>query len=135
MILVDTSVLVALVEERDAHHARASRDLRRARGEALFVMEAVVSEACFLLPGRSARRRLRFLFDALSVRRLVLEEPWQGEVFDWLDRYATHDPDFADAQLVVSASRNARSRVWTYDREFKTIWRRTDGKRIALFGG
>jgi predicted nucleic acid-binding protein len=134
VILVDTNVLVALVDKRDGHHARAARDLRRARGKALFVIEPVLSEACFLLPDRVARRRLRFLFDALSIRRLVLEEPWRDEVFAWLDRYATHEPDFADAQLVVAASRNPRAQIWTYDREFKTTWRRPNGGHIAAFG-
>jgi predicted nucleic acid-binding protein len=47
VILVDTNVLVALVDKRDRHQARAARDLRRAQGKALFVIEPVLSEACF----------------------------------------------------------------------------------------
>jgi predicted nucleic acid-binding protein len=134
LILVDTNILVGLVDARDSHHDRAARDLRRTQRVAILVTEAVLSEACFLLPGRWARRRLRFLLGALSVRRLVLEESWQNEIFEWLDSYGSHHPDFADAQLAVAASQETRLRVWTYDSEFKTTWRRTDGSRIPLFG-
>jgi predicted nucleic acid-binding protein len=134
VILVDTNVLVGLVDARDAYHDRAAAGLRRARGQALLVTEAVLSEACFLLAGSWVRRRLGFLLASLSVRRLVLDEPWLDDVFAWLDRYATHRPDFADAQLAVAASRETRRRVWTYDSEFKTTWRRLDGSHIPLFG-
>jgi predicted nucleic acid-binding protein len=63
-----------------------------------------------------------------------LEPPWWKEVFDWLDRYAEHEPDFADAQLAVISGRNRTDRVWTYDREFRDIWRRPDGSKIPVLG-
>ena len=56
---------------------------------------------------------------------------WQ-EVFDWLDRYSEHDADWTDGYLTVVSGRERRSRVLTYDREFRTIWRRPDGTRIPL---
>jgi hypothetical protein len=54
------------------------------------------------------------------------------EVFDWLDRYEEHEPDWADGYLAVISGHERRFRVWTYDREFRTIWRRADGSRIPL---
>jgi predicted nucleic acid-binding protein len=133
MILVDTNVLVALVDERDQLHERASRDLRRARGKALLTMDAVLAEAFFLLPRAAVRRRLRFLLGTLAIGRITLADPWEDDVFGWLERYASHEPDFADALLVVAVSRETRWRVWTYDGEFRTTWRRMDGTRIVLF--
>jgi predicted nucleic acid-binding protein len=133
VILVDTSVLVALVDERDQLHERATRDLRRARGKPLLLIDAVLAEACFLLPRATARRRLRFLLSALSIRRIVLDASWEEDVFGWLEQYGSHEPDFADAELVVAVSREPRWRVWTYDGEFRTTWRRMDGTRITLF--
>jgi len=32
----------------------------------------------------------------------------------------------------VLASRDRRVRVWTYDDEFVTVWRRLDGSRVPL---
>jgi predicted nucleic acid-binding protein len=131
LILIDTNVLVALVDDRDPLHARAATDLRRARRQPLRVLDAVLSEAHFLLPEPVARNRLWFLLIRLAIHSLVLDETWWPQVQDWLEQYAEHEPDFADAQLVVATSRK-KSRVWTYDREFTSIWRRLDGSRVPL---
>jgi predicted nucleic acid-binding protein len=133
VILVDTNVLVALVDAKDDLHGRAARDLARARGDTLFTPDVVLSETLFLVTKAWARSRLRALLDALAVQRLLLREPWRDEVFDWLEKYASHQPDLADAMLVVASSREKRSRVWTYDGEFKTTWRRADGTKVPLF--
>jgi predicted nucleic acid-binding protein len=132
VILVDTNVLVALVDDRDPLHPRAAADLRRPKRSPLRVLDAVLSEACFLLPELEARRRLRFLLMHLAIRAFSLDDSWWPEVLDWLEEYADHEPDFADAQLVVVSSRR-KCRVWTYDREFISIWRRPDGSRVPLF--
>ncbi len=131
MILVDTNVLVALVDDRDGLHGRAAADLRRPRKQMLHVLDAVLSEACFLLPELAARERLRFLLTRLAIRSLSLDETWWPDVFDWLERYAEHEPDLADAQLVVASGRN-KCKIWTYDREFSSVWRRPDGSRVPL---
>ena len=131
MILIDTNVLVALVDDRDPLHARAAEDLRKPKRSQFRVLEAVLSEACFLLPELAARRRLRFLLTRLAIRSFSVDESWWPDVFDWVERYADHEPDFADAQLVVASGRR-KCRVWTYDREFTTTWRRLDGSRVPL---
>ena len=46
------------------------------------------------------------------------------EIFDWLIRYEEHDPDWADGYLAVVSGKEKGCRVWTYDREFRTTWRR-----------
>ncbi len=131
MILIDTNVLVALVDERDALRRSAVLDLQKARREALFTTRAVLSEVLFLLPEPFQRGRLRFLLSSLPVAELPGEQAPLDAVLDWLDSYAEHEPDFADAELAVLAARPG-TRVWTYDREFRTTWRRPDGKRIPL---
>jgi len=54
------------------------------------------------------------------------------EVFRWLARYAEHEPDWADGYLAVVSERKKDARVWTYDRAFRTTWRRPRGTRIPL---
>lgn len=49
-----------------------------------------------------------------------------------MTRYREHDPDWADAYLAVVAGTDPRFKVWTYDREFRTTWRRPDGTPIPL---
>lgn len=61
--------------------------------------------------------------------RPAVEPPWD-RVFEWLRRYAEREPDWTDGCLVVSATREQR--VWTYDDEFRSVWRRLDGSRVPL---
>jgi len=129
VILLDSNVLVALVDERDALHARAKGALRRARSGPLVVTTAVLSETLFFLERAFERRRLRFLLDSLDVGAAPTVD--RSVVLDWMERYEEHAPDWADAEIVVLSQARGR-RVWTYDREFAAIWRRADGTRVPL---
>ena len=111
MILLDTAPVVALCDPRDALNAIAARDLDRLSHQTLVACEAVLTEACALLWHPVQRRRLRRFVEEFSVE---------------------HEPDWADGYLAVVSGRQRRFRVWTYDREFKTTWRRPDGTRIPL---
>lgn len=58
--------------------------------------------------------------------------PAGSDVFAWLVKYADHEPDWADGCIAVLCGYHKGLKVWTYDREFQTTWRRADGKAIAL---
>ncbi len=128
MILLDTNVLVALVLPKDRLHERAASDLERLARQELRVLPSVMTEVCFLLDERAQRGRLSELLTAIRAGPAV-EPPWE-RVFQWLARYAEHEPDWTDGCLVVSATRDQR--VWTYDHEFRAVWRRLDGSRVPL---
>lgn len=134
MILVDTTPLVALVDPRDDLHARALKDLDRLARRQLAVCTPVLTEACFLLERAVQRARLEQLLRRLLIGSLQVSDElglWL-DVFRWLERYAEHEPDFADGYLAVLSGREKGARVWTYDQEFRTTWRRPDGSRIPL---
>lgn len=128
MILLDTNVLVALALPRDRLHQRATRDLEKLVRHELRVLPSVLAEACFLLTQAQQRARLAELLAGVRARQAV--EPSWDRVFEWLARYAEHEPDWTDGCLVVMASREQR--VWTYDDEFRSVWRRLDGTRVPL---
>jgi hypothetical protein len=94
----------------------------------------VLTEACVLLPHGVQRGRLRLFLAEFSVAAYRSEDESQLwlEVFDWLLRYEEHDPDWADGYLAVVSGRERGLRLWTYDREFRTTWRRPDGTRVPL---
>ena len=96
--------------------------------------DAVLTEACFHLPHRNQRQRLRALLHDLSVQPIpvMYEHDFLLEVFDWLTKYADHEPDWADACLAILSGRDKNLKVWTYDREFRTTWRRPNGTVIPL---
>jgi predicted nucleic acid-binding protein len=134
VILVDAGPLVALCDARDARHRVAVADLESLAADHLAVCEAVLTETCFHLPHRSQRQRLRVLLRGLEVQPLPLvgDRAFWLEVFDWLETYADHEPDWADACLAVLCGRERALKVWTYDRKFRTVWRRPDGTPIPL---
>ena len=134
MILIDTTPLVALCDARDSKHRMALKHLESLAPEEFAVCDAVLTEACFHLPHGNQRQRLRALLNDLSVQAIPLmyERGFFLEVFDWLTKYADHLPDWADACLAILSARDKDLKVWTYDREFRTTWRRPNGSAIPL---
>jgi hypothetical protein len=98
------------------------------------VCEPVLTEAAFHLPATAQRARLQQIIERLNVLPVTVEDlqSFWAEVFEWLARYSDHDPDWADGYLATLCSRNRKFKVWTYDSEFRTTWRRTDGSSIPL---
>jgi predicted nucleic acid-binding protein len=134
VILIDTTPLVALCDARDSKHRASVRHLQSLAAEEFAVCDAVLTEACFHLPHRSQRQRLRALLQELHVQPLPAgqtSEFWWA-VLEWLAKYADHEPVWADACLAVLSARDTDLTVWTYDREFRTTWRRPDGTAIPL---
>ena len=134
MILIDTGPLVALCDERDEHHRTATRELRALRGEPFSTCEAVLAEACFLLNLPYVRQRLRTTLRDLRVQVLPQPKgaPLWASTLEWMEKYADHAPEWADAYIAVLAGLNPQLRVWTFDNEFHTIWKRPDGTAIPL---
>jgi predicted nucleic acid-binding protein len=134
VILVDTGPLVALCDSRDSKHRTALKHLESLATNPFAVCDAVLTEACFLLPHRSQRLRLRAFLHDLGMQPPPASDgtAFWHDVFDWLMKYADHEPDWADACLAVLSGHDRRMKVWTYDREFRTTWRRPDGTGIPL---
>jgi hypothetical protein len=80
------------------------------------------------------RARLQEFLGAFSVSGYTPKDQigLRNDALAWLLRYAEHEPDWADAFLVCVSAREPGCKVWSYDREFKTIWRRPDGTRVPL---
>ena len=134
MILIDTTPLVAVCDARDSRHRIALKHLESLAPDEFAVCDAVLTEACFHLPHRNQRLRLRALLGDLSMQPIpaMYEHDFFLEVLDWLTKYADHEPDWADACLAVLSGRDKNLKVWTYDREFRTTRRRPNGTVIPL---
>lgn len=134
MILIDTTPLVALCDARDEKHRLSVKHLELLISSEFAVCDAVLTETCFHLPFRSQRQRLRALLNDLGAQPVPVADgsDFWLEVFDWLTKYADHEPDWADGCLAVLSGRYRDAKVWTYDREFRTTWRRPNGTVIPL---
>ncbi|HEY2384440.1 MAG TPA: hypothetical protein VGK48_24955 [Terriglobia bacterium] len=134
MILIDTGPLVALCDPRDALNPTAIRHLKSLARFPLIICEPVLTEAAFHLPGPSQRMRLQQAIGRLNMQPAVVEDPhsFWSEVFGWLVKYSEHEPDWTDGYLAALSTRNRKLKLWTYDSEFRTTWRRADGSSIPL---
>lgn len=127
---MDTNVLVALADDEDDLHARAIRDLKRLGRGPFGSTIPVLAESFYLLPEGNLRLRLRSYLQHLRVAILETRADGWDAIFDWMEQYEEHEPALADAQLVALSAMDASCRIWSYDKEFVTIWRRTDGTRV-----
>jgi predicted nucleic acid-binding protein len=132
MILVDTGPLVALIDPRDGLHRRSRADLAKFTDPSFIVTVPVLTETFFLLCSHMARRKLRALLEELEVSVREIAGFTVSASMDWLDVYSDHEPDFADAVTVILSSEIEGCLVWTYDREFRTTWRKPDGSAVPL---
>jgi predicted nucleic acid-binding protein len=134
VVLVDAGPLVAICDARDSKHRTAVRQLESLAPDGLLVCDAVLTETCFHLPHRNQRLRLGALLCDLPIEPFPESQnrAVRDQVFEWLIKYADHEPDWGDAWLAVLSGQFKRMKVWTYDREFRSMWRRPDGTAIPL---
>ena len=133
-IYVDTNPLIALVNSHDPLHAVARQGFARLRRHELRLTTPVLVETLHYLVRADQRARLLAILEEHRILpALSADETFERLlVFDWLARYAEHAPDYTDAHLCVISANDRRAKIWTYDQEFATIWRRPDGSRIPL---
>jgi predicted nucleic acid-binding protein len=130
-IILDTSVLVALLSVRDNHHAWAKNTVA-AIATPFLTCEAVLTETCFLLRSHDMGRRevLR------SLQQGYIQVPFhlidEAEAIDLLmHRYQNVPMSLADACLVRMSEIYENSAVLTLDSDFK-IYRKHRNEQIPV---
>ncbi len=123
-VIVDTSVLYALVDAADAAHARA-RDALEREAEAIVVPQVTLPEVGYLIGSRLGSRA-----EADFARHLAASD-WRlepltdadlGRTVELLDRYADARLGIVDASIVAIAERLGVRRIHTLDhRHFGSI--------------
>jgi predicted nucleic acid-binding protein len=134
VILIDTTPLIALCDPRDSLNRIARKHLNQLKKSQFAICDPVLSEACFHLSAVSQRNRLYRVLDDFDIQAVSLDDGrslWK-DVFDWLHKYADHEPDWADGYQAVLCGRDHKFKVWTYDSEFRTTWRRPDGTAVPM---
>jgi predicted nucleic acid-binding protein len=124
-VLLDTGVIVALLDRSERHHARCTEAVGSLDAP-LVTCEAVVAEACYLL------RNLTGAPDAVlaNVQQGVFQLPLRldasvAAIRALMKRYAKVPMDLADACLVHLAEALGTGRILTLDSDFRVYrWRR-----------
>jgi predicted nucleic acid-binding protein len=117
-VLLDTGVVVALLDRSEKYHARCS-DAVGELERPLITCEAVIAESCYLL------RRLPGAAETIleNVSRGVFRIPFQlsqsaARVGTILRKYRDQPADFADACLIHLADELDTGEILTLDRDF-----------------
>lgn len=125
-VLLDTGVVVALLDRSERHHQRCV-DAVTAIRSGLVTCEAVITESCYLLrnqPGASdtiVQNVERGTFGIpLHLDRLA------SAVRALMKRYSRVPMDFADACLIAMADELETGQILTLDGDFRVYrWRRS----------
>jgi uncharacterized protein len=131
--LLDTGVIVGLMDRSEAHHTRCVAALERLEGP-LVTCEAVIAESCYLL------RALPGATDAVleNVERGIFQIPLQvsrsaNPIRRLMRKYRDRPMGFADACLVQLADELNTEDILTLDRDFESYrWRRTRPFRVLV---
>jgi hypothetical protein len=123
-VVVDSGFLIGLFDESDALHMRCRAFLRDYRGRFL-TTEAVLTETLALLSSAQQLRCLDWLGDATGASLLEVErEPLDFRAIEKLVRkYADQPMDFADASVVLLATRTGVREILTADRRDFAVYR------------
>ena len=133
MILIDTNVLLALMSRDDDHYAAAAKQAPAMREAGIVLTLPVFAELTHFSRFPSRYQKLEALIKLLAIRYDRSEHLVEfSEAFAWLKLYASHKPDYADAHLVLLTTKLKNCRVWSFDKEFRTIWRRPDGSAVPM---
>lgn len=123
--LLDTGVIVGLLDRSESHHTRCVRALQKVEG-ALVTCEAVIAESCYLLRGLPGAAQTVIE----NVERGIFQVSFQLSrsahlVSNVMRRYRDSPMDFADACLVQLADELNTGDILTLDRNFESYhWRR-----------
>ena len=132
-VLLDTGVLVALIDQRERRHSECLTVVEELR-RPLVTCEAVVAESCYLL------RRFRVGVEAILdnvVRGIfylspVLENS-AASVQGIMHKYRDQSIDLADACLIHLADELDTGEILTLDRDFLFYrWRKTRSFKLLV---
>lgn len=131
-LLVDTGVLYALADRRDAWHARV-RTYLRSHPEALLVPVTILAEIAYLLRERiGAHAELAFV-RSIAKGELAIEPVLRADLSRAEELMETYtDIGFVDATVIAMAERLKASSIATTDRRHFTAVRPAHRERFAL---
>lgn len=126
MIVVDTGVLYALADRRDAHHAASVRWLVTATGP-LVVAPMVLAEACYLIGRHLGARAEAALLVSIGPGQAFqlgdLLEMDLARMAELVEQYADLPLGGTDAAVIALAERLGVTEVATVDRRHFTVVR------------
>ena len=129
--IVDTGVLVALINRKDTHHLWAKEVWKQLRPP-LLTCEPVITEACFLLQHlRNGESSILRLLEANVIHNAIDLNTEVSAIDRLMQRYQSVPMSLADACLVRLTELYPNSPIITLDNDFH-IYRKQGNQPISV---
>jgi predicted nucleic acid-binding protein len=127
-VLADTGPLVAMLNRRDRHHARARQYIDSFHGQMLSTWP-VVAEVCHLVPTQAGMRFMQWVA-AGGLHLVDVPDRHKREIASLIERYADRPMDIADATLLWVAATTGVFDIITVDEAGFAAYRTPAGKSL-----
>jgi predicted nucleic acid-binding protein len=131
LVMLDTGVLIALINKRDAHHQQATAQAHALASNAALFQIPAIARIEFLghltswssrrgSPAEDKKMRVGFL-DWLAQRNWEVvshTEEDQNVALDWWRQFADWPMQYPDLLMTATARRLATRHLWTFDAGF-----------------
>jgi predicted nucleic acid-binding protein len=118
--VVDSSVLIATIDEHDAHHERATKELKAARQHHTLALPAVAFSEALVVPYRTSQSEGRSVEGGL--RRLGRVEAITGEIASRAAQIrAKRRIKLPDALILATAVELRAQEILTFDERWRSV--------------
>ena len=117
--VLDTDVLIAALDRRDAHHRAAARGLEGLLGDGVTLLLSLINYAETLVKPAEDERTLRTAVDAVAALGIELVAPTASIARD-AARYRTLNVSLADGFALATAKAH-RATLATFDRRVRRV--------------
>lgn len=118
--MVDASVLIATIDSRDAHHERATNELKAARQHHTLALPAVAFSEALVVPYRRSQSEGRSVEGGL--RRLGRVEPITDRIASQAAQLrAKRQIKLPDALILATAVELRAQQILTFDERWRSI--------------
>lgn len=130
MLIVDTGFLVALYIRRDNLHSQALRFLQQ-NNQPLITTAPVIVESCYFLDTKAKVALLNWV-QCGGINVLDVPVVAYSDIAQSIERYADHEIDFTDANLIWLANSYQQQQILTVDKNDFSAFRLKNNQWFQL---
>jgi uncharacterized protein len=129
-MLVDTGVLIALLDRRDPNHQRCIAAAQQLPNAPLTTTWCCLTEAMYFMGKIGGFTAQQGLWTLLLSGRILLRTPTETRIAELMEKFQDTPMDLADASLVALAEELETTQIFTLDSDFY-VYRTSRGEAFS----
>jgi uncharacterized protein len=129
-MLVDTGVLIALLDRRDPNHQRCIAAAQQLPNAPLTTTWCCLTEAMYFMGKIGGFTAQQGLWTLLLSGRILLRTPTETRIAELMEKFQDIPMDLADASLVALAEELETTQIFTLDSDFY-VYRTSRGEAFS----